>query len=114
MLFRSKALNSCKMVPGSSVSAHVLKMKGYIDTLDKLEAAINRKLATNLILASLRSDYDQFVMNFNMHSMEKTLAELHGMLKNAEESIKKATPILVIQKAKGVNEKSKPKSKNKV
>ena len=25
-----KALNSCKMVPGSSVSAHVLKMKGYM------------------------------------------------------------------------------------
>ena len=67
----------------------MLKMKGYIDTLDKLGAAINRALATDLILASLPSDYDQFVMNFNMHGMEKALAKLHGMLKNAEQSIKR-------------------------
>ena len=109
-----KALNSCKMVPGSSVSAHVLKMKGYIDTLEKLGAPISKELATDLILASLPSEYDQFVMNFNMHGMEKTLAELHGMLKNAEQSIKKTSPVLVVQKAKGTKGKSKPKSKNKV
>ena len=46
--------------------------------------------------------------------MEKTLAELQGMLKNAKQSIKKATSVLVVQKAKGVKEKSKPKSENKV
>ena len=46
--------------------------------------------------------------------MERTLGELHGMLKNAEQSIKKTTPVLVVQKAKGVKGKSKPKSKNKV
>ena len=46
--------------------------------------------------------------------MEKTLAELHGMLKNAEQSIKKTSPVLVVQKAKGTKGKSKPKSKNKV
>ena len=49
-----------------------------------------------------------------MHGMEKTLAELHGMLKNAEQSIKKTSPVLVVQKAKGAKGKSKPKSKNKV
>ena len=64
-----KTLNSCKMVRGSSVSTHVLKMKGYIDTFDKLGAVINRELATDLILASLPSEYDQFFMNFNMHGM---------------------------------------------
>ena len=46
--------------------------------------------------------------------MEKTLTELHGMLKNAKQSIKKTTPVLVVQKAKGVKGKSKAKSKNKV
>ena len=53
-------------------------------------------------------------MNFNIHGIEKTLAELHGILKNAEQSSKKTTPVLVVQKAKGVKKKSKPKSKNKV
>ena len=27
----TKALNACKMTPGTSISAHVLKMKGHID-----------------------------------------------------------------------------------
>ena len=44
-----KGLNSCKMVSGSSVSAYVLKMKGHIDTLDKLGAAINMEFATDLM-----------------------------------------------------------------
>ena len=53
-------------------------------------------------------------MNFNMHGMEKTLVELYGMLKNAEQSIKKTTSVFVVQKAKSVKGKSKLKSKNKV
>ena len=29
----TKALTSCKMAPGTSISAHVLKMKGYQDSI---------------------------------------------------------------------------------
>ena len=36
----TKALTACKMAPETPVSAHVLKMKGYIDSLDKLGIAI--------------------------------------------------------------------------
>ena len=98
----TKALNSYKMAPGSSVSAHVLKVKGNINIIDKLGAPISRELAIDPVLASLPSDYDQFVMNFNMHGMKKTLAELYGILKNVKQSIKKTTPVLVVQKTKGV------------
>ena len=49
----TKALNACKMTLGTSVSAHVLKMKGIIDQLDKLGAPISHALDTNLILGSL-------------------------------------------------------------
>ena len=49
----TKALTSCKMAPSTSVSAHVLKMKGYIDTLEKLDVPIRIELATDLILGSL-------------------------------------------------------------
>ena len=79
----TKALTSCKMAPGTSVSAHVLKMKGYIDTLEKRDVPVRRELATDLILGSLPESYDQFVMNLNMHGMDKSIVELHGMLKNA-------------------------------
>ena len=65
------------MTPGSSVSAHVLKMKGLIDQLDKLSASISHELATDLILGSLPESYDQFVMNYNKHHMEKSIAECY-------------------------------------
>ena len=45
-----KALLSCKMVVGSSVNPHVLKMKGYLDHLEKLGLAISQELATDIIL----------------------------------------------------------------
>nr|GEY31480.1 zinc finger, CCHC-type [Tanacetum cinerariifolium] len=36
-----------------------------------------------------QSDYDQFVQNYNMHRMGKTIAELHAMLKLHEKGIPK-------------------------
>ena len=84
-----KALHSCTMAEGISVSTHVLKMKGYIDHLERLGFPMSQELATDLILNSLPESYDQFVMNYNMNNMEKSISELHGMLKTAEQKIKK-------------------------
>ena len=50
-------------------------------------------------------------MNYNMHDMDKSLVELHGMLKNAEPSIKKTVPVLMVRKDKG---KSNAKPKERV
>ena len=109
----TKALNACKMTPDTSVSAHVLKMKGLIDRLDKLGAPISHELATDLILGSLPESYDQFVMNYNMHHMEKSIAEFHGMLKNVETNIQKTNPVLMVQKGESMKIKGKGKG-NKV
>ena len=98
----TKALNACKMTPGTSVSAHVLKMKGHIDHLDKLGAIISHELATDLILDSLPESYDQFVMDYNMKHMEKSNAELHGMLKNVETNVQKTNLVLMVQKGEGM------------
>nr|GEU50551.1 retrotransposon protein, putative, Ty1-copia subclass [Tanacetum cinerariifolium] len=55
----------------------------------------------NLILTSLFKDYDQFVQNYNMHIMGKTILKLHAMLKLTEKGIpKKALAILAIGKVK--------------
>ena len=93
------------------MSTHVLKMKGYLDTLEKLDVRVFQKLATDLIIGSLSHSYDQFVMNYNMHGMTKSVMKLHGMLKNAEESIKKTSPVLMVQK--GIKKKGKGKGKAK-
>ena len=98
-----KALLSCKMVASSSASPHVLKMKGYLDHLKKLGLPISQELQT------LPDAYDGFVMNYNMHNMEKTISELHGMLKSAEHNIKTTSNCLMVQKGKGKGKDMKRK-----
>ena len=68
----TKALHSCNMVEGGSVSAHVLKMKSYIDHPERLGFPISRELVTYLILNSLPDSYDQFIMNYNMNDRDKS------------------------------------------
>ncbi|KAJ9552833.1 hypothetical protein OSB04_016878 [Centaurea solstitialis] len=75
------------MAKGTSVSAHVMKMKRLLDHLERLGHPVPLQLATDTILNSLSDDYKQFVMNFNMNNMEKSIAELHSMLKTAEQSM---------------------------
>ncbi|KAK8713414.1 hypothetical protein V6N13_148632 [Hibiscus sabdariffa] len=68
----SKALFQCKMSEGSPVGAHVLKMMGYIQTLEKLGFALNDELAIDVFLQSLSNSFNQFVLNFNMNEINKT------------------------------------------
>ncbi|MCR2847895.1 retrotransposon gag domain-containing protein [Weizmannia coagulans] len=111
-----KALHSCKMAEGAPVSPYILKMKGYIDHLERLGFPLIHELATDLILNSLPESYDQFVMNFNMNNMEKSISELHAMLKTAEQNIKtKPSHILMVRNGhvKKKNGKGKGKGKGK-
>ncbi|GKB37839.1 retrotransposon protein, putative, ty1-copia subclass [Tanacetum coccineum] len=87
-------------------------MKSYLDTLERLGYAMPNKLGVSLILNYLNKDYDQFVQNYNMHSMGKTIAKLHAMLKLHEKGImKKAkTPdVLAIREGKIQKDKKKPR-----
>nr|GEW79721.1 retrotransposon protein, putative, Ty1-copia subclass [Tanacetum cinerariifolium] len=77
---------------GQSISTYVLKMKAYLDQMECLGYHIPLVLGVNMILTSLLKDYDQFVQNYNMHDMIKTIPKLHDMLKLAEKGIPKKTP----------------------
>ncbi|KAL4280671.1 hypothetical protein GQ457_03G019500 [Hibiscus cannabinus] len=81
----SNALFQCKMSEGSPVGAHVIKMMGYIQMLEKLGFALNDELAIDVVLQSLPDSFSQFILNFNMNETEKTLPQLQGMLRTAEE-----------------------------
>nr|GFB09059.1 zinc finger, CCHC-type [Tanacetum cinerariifolium] len=74
---------------GLSVSSYVLKMKGYIDNLERLGHPVTLGLGVSLILIGLRKEYDGFVQNYNMHNMGKTVNELHAMLKLHEQTLPK-------------------------
>ncbi|GJX03866.1 hypothetical protein Tco_0189782 [Tanacetum coccineum] len=84
-----RELHSCKQEEGQSVSLYVLKMKGYIDNLEHLGHPVSLNLGVGLILISLRKKIDSFVQNYNMHSMGKTIIELHAMLKLHEQTLPK-------------------------
>ncbi|XP_071719387.1 uncharacterized protein [Rutidosis leptorrhynchoides] len=104
-----RALHACKMVEGTSVSSYVLKMKRYIYQLERLGSSIGPELAIDLILNSLLKSYDQFVLNYNMNNWEKSISELHLMLKTAEKNIPSKTSEVKAQgKGKG---KGNPKSR---
>ncbi|KAK8652571.1 hypothetical protein V6N13_126601 [Hibiscus sabdariffa] len=58
----SKDLFQCKMSEGTPVGAHVIKMMGYIQTLEKLGLALNNELVTDIILQSLSDNLKQFIL----------------------------------------------------
>ncbi|KAK8593502.1 hypothetical protein V6N12_045582 [Hibiscus sabdariffa] len=103
----SKALFQCKMIEGSPVGAHVFKMMGYIQTLEKLGFSLKDELATDLILQSFLDSFKPFVLNFNMNEINKTLPQLLGMLRTAEGDMKNSgsKSILVVREAKGKRKK---------
>ncbi|GKC50110.1 zinc finger, CCHC-type containing protein, partial [Tanacetum coccineum] len=83
---------------GQSVSTYMLKMKAYLDQMECLGYHMPLVLGVNLILTLLSKDYDQFVQNYNMHGMWKTILELHAMLKLVEKGMpNKAPAILAIR-----------------
>ncbi|PKI48607.1 hypothetical protein CRG98_031026 [Punica granatum] len=73
-----------KLIEGSPVGPHVLKMIGYMETLGRLRFPLGQELATDLILQSLPDSYSQFVMNYNMRDYNKLLLELLSILRTCE------------------------------
>jgi hypothetical protein len=111
-----KALFACKLTEGSPVSPHVVKMMGYIETLDKLGCELKDDLALDMILRSLPVSYEPFIMNFHMNGTEKTVVVLHWMLKTGKDSIKKnPNHVMMVRKEKKNNRKhwTPPKGKGK-
>nr|GEU61464.1 hypothetical protein [Tanacetum cinerariifolium] len=84
-----REFHASKQEEGQSVSSYVLKINSYIDNLERLNHAMTQNLAVSLILVSLINEYDSFMQNYNMHGMEKTVTELHAMLKLHEQTLPK-------------------------
>ncbi|KAI3665185.1 hypothetical protein L6452_43808 [Arctium lappa] len=61
-----KALCACKMTERSSVSTHILKMKGYSDQLTRLGSPLGQELEIDMVLNSLTITYKQFIKDYNM------------------------------------------------
>nr|GEX16661.1 zinc finger, CCHC-type [Tanacetum cinerariifolium] len=86
------AIHSCKHASGKSMSAHVLEMKVYMDQLHALGKSYDNDMAINLINRSLNKDFSDFVRNFNMHCVGKTITELQALLIDYEKGLKDKAP----------------------
>ncbi|KAK8541025.1 hypothetical protein V6N13_026489 [Hibiscus sabdariffa] len=80
---------------------------GYIQTLEKLGFALNDELAIDVVLQSLPDSFNQFVLNFNMNEINKTLPQLLSMLRTAEGNMKKGGSkfVLMVRESKGKGKK---------
>ncbi|PNX85475.1 copia protein (gag-int-pol protein), partial [Trifolium pratense] len=105
----SKALFQTKLSEGNPVGPHVLKMIGYVENLERLGLPLERELAIDLILQSLPESFSQFVMNFLMNDMDKSLPQLATMLRTAEKNMKgRGKTILMVNNGKPKWQQKKP------
>nr|GFA33149.1 retrotransposon protein, putative, Ty1-copia subclass [Tanacetum cinerariifolium] len=105
---------ACIML-GKINSEHVLEMKGLMDQLHTLGKPYDNDMAVNLINRSLNKDFGDFVRNFNMHCVGKTVTELHALLIDFKKGLKDKAPtpqVFTIQK--GRDNKPKPQANKKV
>nr|GEV81349.1 hypothetical protein [Tanacetum cinerariifolium] len=75
-----QTLHACKQEESKSVGAYVLKMKDYVEHLERIGYVLPHDLSVGLILNGLASDFARFVRNYNMHNMGKTIGEIHDLL----------------------------------
>ncbi|KAL0314998.1 UNVERIFIED_CONTAM: Retrovirus-related Pol polyprotein from transposon TNT 1-94 [Sesamum calycinum] len=85
------------------------------DIIIQLKAMFGNKLATDIILYTLHKGYANFVVNYHMNNLDKTVHELLGMLKTAEKSIKSEPKkkVLMVQKKKNAFKRGGNKNKKK-
>ncbi|KAL0394870.1 UNVERIFIED_CONTAM: hypothetical protein Slati_4453200 [Sesamum latifolium] len=74
----TKAFFRTKMVKGSSVQSHGVKMLSLVEKLEDLKAGLENDTYIDVILQSLPPSYDPFIVNYNMNRLEKRGFDLQG------------------------------------
>ncbi|KAL0423349.1 UNVERIFIED_CONTAM: hypothetical protein Sradi_0869700 [Sesamum radiatum] len=68
-------------------------MLSLVEKLKDLQADLKKEETyVDVILQSLPPSYDQFIINYNMNGLEKTLHELINMLVQYKATIEKSAP----------------------
>ncbi|KAL0294765.1 UNVERIFIED_CONTAM: hypothetical protein Sangu_3211500 [Sesamum angustifolium] len=104
-----KAFFDMRMIEELSVREHGVLMIFLVEKCKDLQADFDKEETyVDVILQSLPSSYDQFIINFNISGLEKSFHELINMLVQYEGTIEKSTPPVL------VGEASTSKAKGKV
>ena len=101
-----------KMEENSSTSEHVLRMSGDYNRLNQVGVNLPDKIVIDRILQSPSPSQQNFVMNYSMQRMTKTIPELFAMLKSTKVEIKKEHQVLMIDKTTSFKKRAKGKKGN--
>nr|GEV64818.1 retrovirus-related Pol polyprotein from transposon TNT 1-94 [Tanacetum cinerariifolium] len=114
----TQTFHACKQEEGKSVGQYVLKMKGYVEQLERLGYVLPQDHSVGLILNALTSDFASFVRNYNMYNMGKTTSELHALIIEYKKGLTKkaATPQVmrfkVVESRRPIRNRKKLKAKD--
>ncbi|KAH0765679.1 hypothetical protein KY285_001550 [Solanum tuberosum] len=100
-----RTLMNTKMVEGTPVRDHVMKMIGLLNEIDN-------DSQVEMILQSLPGSFQQFCLNYNMNKMSLSLAQLLNELQAAETLVKNA-PSMALNVEKGSTSKPQGGQKKK-
>lgn len=64
-------------------------MKSYKDIIRNLGVEFPKELAINMAPNPVYISYHYFIMNYNINNLDKTLMELHGLLKTSKDNMLK-------------------------
>ncbi|KAL0420952.1 UNVERIFIED_CONTAM: hypothetical protein Slati_3118100 [Sesamum latifolium] len=114
----TKAFFGTKMIEGSSVHEHRVKMLSLVEKLKYLKADLAKETYIDVILQSLPPSFDSFIVNYNMNGLGKDLHELINMLVQYKAMIEKSVPSVLVgeastSKAKGKGAKRWRRKKGK-
>ena len=100
------------MEENCSTSEHVLRLSGYYNRLNQVGVNLPDKIVIDRVLSSLSPSYWNFVMNYIMQGMTKTIPELFVMLKSTKVEIKKEHQVLMVDKITSFKKRAKGKKGN--
>ncbi|KAL0290494.1 UNVERIFIED_CONTAM: hypothetical protein Sradi_7048500, partial [Sesamum radiatum] len=105
----TKAFFGARMIEGSSIREHGVMMLSLLEKLKDFQSAFEKEETyVDVILQSLPPSFDQFIINYNINGLEKSLHELINMLIQYETMIKHSALLEL------VGESSTSKAKGKV
>ncbi|XP_077251908.1 uncharacterized protein LOC143891155 [Tasmannia lanceolata] len=107
-----KGLVSTKMVEGTPVRDHMLKIMSFLNELDILGAIMDAKTQIDSVLASLPGSFKEFVMTYHINKLTMTLTKLLNQLQSTED-LQKVNKKSVLLAEDDVHSFSKLKGKGK-
>ncbi|KAL0458693.1 UNVERIFIED_CONTAM: hypothetical protein Slati_0496500 [Sesamum latifolium] len=91
----SKEFFRVKMTNGSSIHDHYVNLLTLVEKLSVLNVILDNGTYVDVLLQSLPPSFDQFVVDYYMNGLEKSIPELINILVQHEAEVKKPTLILL-------------------